>query len=501
MTCTPMRAMRAVCRLAADKGDGDAERASGRPPARSEPALGHEDVIDVIGTAFFRAYAGFADGCGLLGWPVLCELAGMPNHELAPTLRERTGFSVDTAVARSLVERFFRDHPTKRFAIRLWDGTEVDWGTQRDFTLVFRDRATFGSLIASADPSAFAEAYADERLDVEGDLDAAAGLASYLRTVRPSSLLRMGAPVRRAAALLRTRADDARDVRAHYDLSDDFFRLFLDRRMVYSCAYFSSEEQTLEEAQERKLDLACSKLRLRPGEFFLDVGCGWGALVLWAAQRYGVRAYGITLSRNQAERARASALEAGLSARVTIEQRHYAGLPTATFDKIASVGMIEHVGVANYGAYFAALKRALRPGGLLLNHGITQPPGTSDQAGSDFILSRVFPGAEIDVLSHSLSVMEESGFEILDVQSLRPHYAYTLREWGRRYAAHRTEAASIVPRRVLRTWDLYLPGCRRAFEEGFLSVHQCVAAKPFATGKWTAPLTRGGDVAAPTLIP
>lgn len=374
--------------------------------------------------------------------------------------------------------------------MRLWDGTEVAWGSRRDFTLVFRDRATFGSLLASCDPSAFAEAYIDEHIDIEGDIDAAVGLAAYLRNVRPSPLLHIARPLARAAALRRTRADEARDVRAHYDLSDDFFRLFLDERMVYSCAYFSHAEQALEEAQERKLHLVCKKLQLRPGESFLDVGCGWGALVLWAAERYGVRAHGITLSRNQAETARARVARAGLSARVTIYELHYADLPAATFDKVASVGMIEHVGVANYGAYFAAIERTLRPGGLLLNHGITQPPGAPERSGGHFVRNRVFPGTEFDVLPHSLSVMEKHGFEILDVQSLRPHYALTLGAWARRYAARRAEAARLVPQRALRTWDLYLPGCRRAFEEGIVSVHQCLAAKLPSTGRWVAPLTR-----------
>jgi cyclopropane-fatty-acyl-phospholipid synthase len=152
--------------------------------------------------------------------------------------------------------------------------------------------------------------------------------------------------------------------------------------------------------------------------------------------------------------------------------------------------MIEHVGIANYSRYFAALYRALRPGGLLLNHGITQPPGSGARTGGDFVLKDVFPGAEIDDLAHTLSLMEEGGFEVLDVQSLRPHYALTLAAWSRRYTAHRAEAARLVPERTLRIWDLYLPGCRQAFEESVISVHQCLAAKPDQTGAISVPLTR-----------
>jgi cyclopropane-fatty-acyl-phospholipid synthase len=215
----------------------------------------------------------------------------------------------------------------------------------------------------------------DGRLDIEGDIQAAAELASYLRKMRPPPIVSWLTSHRHTARpAAHTVAGDSHDVRAHYDLSDEFFHLFLDAQMVYSCAHFAHPEQGLDEAQERKLDLVCRKLQLRPGESFLDVGCGWGALPIWAAKHYGVRAHGITLSHNQVQAARAKVTAAGLSGRVTIEERHYNALHTAAFDKIASIGMIEHVGIANY---FAALHRALRPGGLLLNHGITQPPGSS----------------------------------------------------------------------------------------------------------------------------
>jgi cyclopropane-fatty-acyl-phospholipid synthase len=260
--------------------------------------------------------------------------------------------------------------------------------------------------------------------------------------------------------------------------------------MVYSCAYFARPEQSLEEAQERKLDLVCRKLRLQPGESLLDVGCGWGAFAMWAARHYGVRVHGITLSRHQVEAARARAATAGLSGQVTVEEQHYEAVKPASYDKIASIGMIEHVGVTNYGAYFAALHRALRPGGLLLNHGITQPQGAGLRNGGEFILKHVFPGAEIDDLAHTLAVMQACDFEIVDVQSLRPHYALTLGHWEKRYAARRAEAAHLVSQRTLRVWDLYLPGCRKAFQEGVVSVHQCLAAKPDGHGRSSAPFTR-----------
>jgi len=352
-------------------------------------------------------------------------------------------------------------------------------------------RPRFGSLVASCDPAAFAEAYVDGRLDIEGDIQAAVQLASYLRKIRPPSILRWLGDHRHEEPHERhTMAADRHDVREHYDLSDDFFRLFLDAQMIYSCAYFANPEQDLDQAQERKLDLVCRKLHLRPGESFLDVGCGWGALAIWAAKHYGVRAHGITLSGNQLETARTAVAAAGLSDRVTIEERHYQALHGGSFDKIASVGMIEHVGIPNYDAYVTAPYRALLPGGLLLYHGITQPAHPAARNGGEFVLKSVFPGAEIGDLAHTLAVMEQRGFEILDVQSLRPHYALTLAAWNRRYVAHRAEAAHFVSPRTLRIWDLYLPGCRQAFEDGVISVHQCLAAKPDEKGSVPVPLTR-----------
>lgn len=389
------------------------------------------------------------------------------------------------------MQRVFRDHPTRRFAVRLWDGQEVHWGTPRDFTLVFRDAEAFRAFFASCDPAYFAEAYVDGRVDIEGDLDTAMTLSGYLRRVE----LDLFEKLRFAAKLVAPRSrhtvsQDARDVRAHYDLSDDFFRLFLDEKMIYSCAYFGGPDCSLEEAQERKLELVCRKLCLQPGEAMLDVGCGWGGLVLWAAQRHGVRAHGITLSKNQAAIARRKVAEAGLAERITIDERHYRNLPAESFDKISSVGMYEHVGIARYPSYFAAVHRALRPGGLFLNHGITVSRHGRTRTGGSFIFRHVFPGAELDDIAHTQAVMVDAGFEILDVQSLRPHYAMTLREWSRRFRARKGQAAALVPAWVLRAWELYLAGCAQAFDDGLINVYQVLAAKTDAHGRSRAPLTR-----------
>lgn len=403
----------------------------------------------------------------------------------------RKHLSIDPDDARELIDRVFRDHPSRNFAVRLWDGREIAWSNAPDFAIAFADPETFRHCFTSADPAQFAEAYVNGRLLIEGDLWAASALAGFFRTLRLGLRERLRlVPKLVVPASPHTIERDREDVKAHYDLSDEFFRLFLDDRMVYSCAYFSSPEQSLEEAQERKLDLICRKLALQPDESFLDVGCGWGALPIWAAQHYGVRAHGITLSEKQAAEARRRIKAAGLGDRVTVELSHYADLPSERFDKVSSVGMYEHVGLAKLPEYVRAVHRAVRPSGLFLNHGITEPPGGPRRTGGSFVFRHVFPGAELAPVSRIQAEMEASGFEIADVESLRLHYALTLRAWFERFSARRQEAARLVPERVLRTWDLYLAGCARAFEDGVIGVHQILAAKPGADGRTRAHFNR-----------
>jgi cyclopropane-fatty-acyl-phospholipid synthase len=409
--------------------------------------------------------------------------------EVANHLTERLRFGADDA--ERLIRRLFRDHPSKDFAVRLWDGRDVAFSPSPAVTLVFTDRDTFRACLGSSDPAQFAEAYLDRRLLIEGDPWDAIRVVSYLRTVDLGLREILGFAAKLAVpASSHTAEQDARDVQAHYDLSDEFFRLFLDERMVYSCAYFASPGQPLEAAQARKLDLVCRKLRLQPGDSFLDIGCGWGALVIWAAERYGVRAHGITLSPHQAAEARRRVQATGLASRVTIDERHYADLPAGAYDKAASIGMCEHVGIAQLPAYFHAACRALRPRGLFLNHGITRPRQRRVEIGGSFVIRHVFPGSEIDDLSHLQGQMEDANFEVLDVESLRPHYALTLAHWYRRFRAARDRAGQFVPERVLRAWDLYLAGCAQAFLDGVISVHQVLVGKPDAQGRTALPLTR-----------
>lgn len=404
-------------------------------------------------------------------------------------LRQR--LTLDGNDARALLQYTFKGHSAPKLAVRLWDGQELSFAERPEFTLAFGDPETFRRCFASRDPARFAEAYVEGRLGIEGDLWEATGLGSYLRTAN----FELGDKLRFAPKLLvpaspHTPERDRMDVKAHYDLSDDFFRLFLDQKMVYSCAYFETPEQGLEQAQERKLELICKKLALAPGDTFLDVGCGWGALVTWAARHHGVRAHGITLSEHQAAEARRRISKAGLSDVATIKLGHYQDLPTEAFDKIASVGMYEHVGEARLPEYLGSVQRALRPGGLFLNHGITEPSSARGATGGTFIYRRVFPGAALASVARLQAAMETTGFEILDVQGLREHYALTLREWFRRFQRHRNRAERLVPEPVLRIWDLYLPGCAHAFEDGVLGIHQVLAGKPDANGRVRGHFTR-----------
>jgi cyclopropane-fatty-acyl-phospholipid synthase len=275
---------------------------------------------------------------------------------------------------------------------------------------------------------------------------------------------------------------DARQVQFHYDVSDRFYELWLDPRRVYSCAYYRDPAMTLAAAQEAKLDHICRKLMLRPGERFLDIGAGWGGLLLWAAERYGVEATGITLSKNQHAYVSRLIDERGLSGRVTMRLLDYRELPEdAPWDKVASVGMFEHVGRARLDGYFAKIRRLLRPGGLLLNHGITAGGTRNHRLGAgigEFMDRYIFPGGELMHVSHVLRVTSECGLEVLDVENLRPHYARTLNAWSDALEERLAEARRFTTDAVLRAYRLYLAGSAMAFEQGWISLHQMLAAKP-----------------------
>ncbi len=280
----------------------------------------------------------------------------------------------------------------------------------------------------------------------------------------------------------------------HYDVSNAFYRLWLDSRMVYSCAYYRHDDDTLDEAQAAKLDHVCRKLRLAPGERFLDIGCGWGALLFHAAAHYGVAAHGITLSRRQFDYVQQEIARRGLADRVRVDLLDYADLPAdACYDKIASIGMFEHVGLARLGRYFGTIRRALAPGGLVLNHGITHNFVGRHSLGSgvgDFVEDYVFPGGELTHVSKVIEALGAQGLEILDAEALRPHYVRTLWSWADRLEAQADAARAEVGEERFRVWRIYLAGAAHAFDRGWLSLFQVLAGKSQADGRLSHPLTR-----------
>ena len=371
-------------------------------------------------------------------------------------------------------------------AVRIGGETLTFGRGDPECTLVFKKIEPLRDLILHGDPVRLAQAYFRGNLDIEGSIYPAIRLKDELngysleeRIGLLFSALRLkdesgaGAPWEWRAF----RRDGGDPIGFHYDVSDGFYRLWLDRRMVYSCAYFSSPGQSLEAAQVGKLDLVCRKLRLKPGERFLDIGCGWGALLQRAATHYGAIAHGVTLSRNQHRHVSRLIEENGLSGRVSVDLADYRDLD-GEYDKIASVGMFEHVGLKRLPEYFSTVHRLLKSGGLFLNHGIThEGEGWEKCAETEFINRYVFPGGELDRVSNILGTMEDALFEIHDVESLRPHYALTLREWVRRLESRHDAALGHVSEGAFRVWRLYMAGSAMQFESGDLGVTQILAVK------------------------
>jgi len=356
-------------------------------------------------------------------------------------------------------------------------------------TLRLNDLSPLAHLI-TGEVGKVGEDYVEGRVDLDGGMRELMAAAAELMPGDPTEPGgRAPAPlawVRHAAWMARSRLRhrpdaDAEQIQFHYDVSDDFYALWLDPKRVYSCAYFRDHSMSIAQAQDAKLEHICSKLMLKEGDRFLDIGAGWGGLLLFAAEHYGVRAQGITLSKNQHAHVNKLIAERGLGGRVRMELLDYRQLDESEpYDKIASIGMFEHVGRARLPEYFAKIRRLLKPGGLLLNHGITAGGTRNHQLGSglgDFIEKYIFPGGELEHVSRVLEKTADAGLEPVDVESLRPHYAKTLWAWSDALEAQLGAARGLTTDTVLRAYRLYLAGSAMCFERAWLSLYQMLSAR------------------------
>ena len=424
-----------------------------------------------------------------------------------PLLAKSLLRATPSSVCIEFLDAVLGEYPRRDFQVRFWDGTIWGAETQPRFTLVLKHPGALREMFASPSELTLGEAFIYNDFDLEGDLEAALDLSDYLLVQERSLWERFDLKERLAklpksdrpqsglhlvdfGGKVHSKQRDQQAISYHYDLPADFYALWLDPRMVYSCAYFNNPDEDLDSAQVRKLDYICRKLRLRSGERLLDIGCGWGALIVHASAHYGAECVGITLSVPQAEVARERLRRAGLNHRCRVEVSDYRDIDhDQHYDKIVSVGMFEHVGEARLPEYFHRAWKLMRSGGVFLNHGISHS-ATYHRRGPSFTDRYVFPDGELVPISTSLRAAELSGFEVRDVESLREHYALTLHHWLKRLEFHAEEAREITSDTTYRIWRLYMAGSAHGFRSGRLNVYQTLLAKP-ANGRSGLRLTRG----------
>lgn len=420
--------------------------------------------------------------------------------------------------ARSLFE-FLRGRLQSPISVRLWDGSVIPLAdtVEPGLEITIAGPGVIGTLLRRPTADTLLRMFARGGVDYSG-----ADLVTFIEKARvrdsrkKSRGLPLGMLAKFASAFLfekgeskeldhcyggdetglkREQKENQDFIQFHYDVSNDFYRLFLDERMVYSCGYFRSWDETLEQAQLNKLDMICRKLRLQEGERMLDIGCGWGALICHAAKHYGVRAHGITLSKEQLALTQERIRSEGLSDLVTAELKDYAYVE-GPFDKISSIGMVEHVGIDNMAGYMKKVNSLLPDRGMFLNHGITRPGKMTDKAFRHMSAERrllakyIFPGGELDHLGHMIQASEASGFDVHDVEGWRDHYSLTCRHWCQRLESNRDEAIRQVGPEKYRLWVLYLAGCVFALGDGGARIYQTVATKQKSKGLSGMPCTR-----------
>ena len=409
----------------------------------------------------------------------------------------------------SLLHDLFGSYHPHHFAVRLWDGTvwEAEEGQPTRFTLVLQHPGALRKMLLPLSELTLGEAYIYNDFDIEGDIESVYEVADYvlngswsqmellsygarLLSLPETTRVADGPSAAGIEGLLHTEKTDRQAAVYHYDRSNDFYKLFLDRAMLYTCAYFGTPEDSIDTAQERKLEYLCRKLRLRPGERVMDIGCGWGGFMIYAAQHYGVEVVGISLSQEQTKLARERIKEAGLEQLCRINICDYREVKDyGRYDKLVSVGMFEQVGEEMLQTYFQQAWDLLRPGGVFLNHAISKHTLTPVAPEPTFIHRYVFPSGEVFPVHMVLRAAEMSGFEVRDVESLRDHYVYTLRHWVRLLEEHAEEVRRITDEVTYRIWRLYMSSSIHQFKLGRIGIHQTLLVKPDG-GRSGMPLTR-----------
>ncbi len=377
--------------------------------------------------------------------------------------------------------------------VTLWDGSTVALGDETRVQLRLNGAASARYFVKPS-LAALGEGFVEGHLDVDGDIRDIVGIAE---TLSRDSDDRRGLGRLPSWITRHTRKSDRKAIEYHYDVSNEFYSLWLDPRMLYSCAYFRGGDEDLATAQVQKLDHICRKLMLAPGHKLLDIGCGWGAMAIHAASRYGADVVGVTLSTNQYELARERVRAAGLEGRVEIRLQDYRDIPgDASFDRISSIGMFEHVGLKNLRGYFDAVHRLLKPGGVAMNHGITSSDADNRSVGlgaGEFIDKYVFPDGELPHVALAIRELSAAGLELTDAESLRRHYAKTLWHWSDAFEKNLGRLTELAGDRRARIWRVYLAGCAHGFAHGWMNLYQLLAIKPIAGPAGAAsplPLTR-----------
>ncbi len=381
----------------------------------------------------------------------------------------------------------------KNFNIELWDKEVISYSDNPKFIIKFLDKDVFIQLITNPNIMSFAQAFIDKKIDIEGDIFEAIKLKDDIANIEISNKDRVNLFFKTVSSHnTHTKAKDKQNISYHYDISNDFYSLFLGNTMMYSCAYFKQDNWNLDLAQQNKIEYICKKLRLKQGDKLLDIGCGWGSIIIYAAKKYNVIATGVTISKEQYKYVKHKIKQENLENKCFIELKDYRDIEgKELYNKIVSVGMFEHIGIKNLPIYFEHIKNLLKDDGIFLNHGITvKKENKLSKHEGEFIQKYIFPGGELKNIGYIIDVMEDIKFDIIDVECLRQHYYKTLVCWAKNLESNKQEAIKLTNEYVYRMWLLYIIGCAINFEKNCISVYQVILTKQNKKSNFIMPLTR-----------